>query len=297
MIMGANDRRLSDEEFQVAVRHLDTLVRQFEILPIPEVQEKVFEMLQAVDALHREGLSRLVALLRASGQEACLERAAEDEAIRTLLLFYDLLQGDPFLQAEKALDAIRPYIHSHGGEVELLDVQDGSVHLRLSGACHGCSGSTITLQRGIEQALREGLPGFQGIQVHPPETEIGRTQAGGLITFDELQTSPAEESSRRLKAPVFKTVARLDALPPGAMLPVALDGKRGLLANVDGEVYAIGADCPGTDFPLTFGKLEGARLTCSWHGEVFDVRSGKCLFAAGREDSRSPSPAMRSASP
>lgn len=277
--MDSNNRRLTDEEFQGALHHLDTLIRQFESLPIPEVQEKVFEMLQVVDAVHREGLRRLVSFLQAAGQGDGVERAAEDMAVRTLLLFYDLLPGDPFLQAEKALDTIRPYIQSHGGEVELLDVVDGMVHLRLSGACQGCAGSSITLQRGVEQALNKGLPGFKGMQVHEPDTQFAQTQPGGLITFDEIQPAEAGPETKKLNAPVFKTVARLDDLPPGSTLPVALDGRQALVANVDGEVYAVGAECPGTEYPLTFGELNGATLTCPWHGEIFDVRSGKCVEA------------------
>jgi Fe-S cluster biogenesis protein NfuA/nitrite reductase/ring-hydroxylating ferredoxin subunit len=282
------NRRLTDEEFQGALGHLDALVQGFESLPIPEVREKVFEMLQVIDAVHREGLERLVSFLNEQEEEGAVERAAEDSVIRTLLVFYDLLPGDPFLQAEKALDTVRPYIHSHGGEVELLEVVDGTVHLRLSGACQGCAGSAITLQRGVEQALSAGMPGFQGIEVHEAPAEFGKATPGGLISFDEVQPVQPEARPKGLNAPVFKAVARLDDLAPGKTLPVAAEGRQALLANVDGEVYAVGVECPGTEIPLTFGELDGARLTCPWHGEVFDVRSGKCVEAAREEGQRIP---------
>lgn len=287
--MEANQPRLTDEEFQSAIHQLDLLVRQFETLPIPEVQERVFTMLQLIDALHREGLARLMRFLPKNEQAGWLERAAKDPAVSTLLTLYDLLPGDPVLQAERALDSIRPYLHSHGGEVEVLAADDGLVHLRLSGSCQGCVGSAITLQRGVEQALADGFPGFKGIQVHEQQTEYGQAQPGGLITFDEVHpspspTSPSQEGSPTLNAPLFKTVARLDDLPPGTILPIALENKNFLLVNVDGECFAIGAECPGTDFPLTFGKLVDFSLTCPWHHEVFDVRSGKCLQAAGRTE-------------
>jgi Fe-S cluster biogenesis protein NfuA/nitrite reductase/ring-hydroxylating ferredoxin subunit len=272
--------RLSDEEFQQTTLHLDHLIRQFEGLPLPQVQEKVFELLQVIDAFHREGIGRLVEYLRANGLDESVDQAGEDQAIRTLLVLYDLLPGDPLVEAEKALDSVRPYIHSHGGEVELLDVKDGIVHLRLSGACSGCAGSTVTLRRGIEAALRERVNGFIGIENHESRTETGQVLPNGLITFDEIQagrgsTMTPDISESRLNAPVFITAALLENLKTGAALPVALENQNILLFKVEGEVFATGAECPGTNFPLTYGKLEGYSLTCPWHHEVFDVRSGK----------------------
>ena len=83
--------RLTEEAFQAVGRHLDELVREFENLPIPEVRDRVFELLQTVDALHREGLTRLVDLLRARDEGALLEQAAADFVIGTLLVLYDLI--------------------------------------------------------------------------------------------------------------------------------------------------------------------------------------------------------------
>ncbi len=51
--------RLTEEAFHAVGRHLDELVREFEVLPFPQVREQVFELLQTVDALHRVGLTRL----------------------------------------------------------------------------------------------------------------------------------------------------------------------------------------------------------------------------------------------
>lgn len=66
-------------------------------------------------------------------------------------------------QVEKALDTIRPAIAMDGGNVELLDVDDGVVTLRMMGACGGCPMSTMTLKQGIEQRLREMVPGIERV--------------------------------------------------------------------------------------------------------------------------------------
>ena len=63
-------------------------------------------------------------------------------------------------KVEKALDTIRPAIAMDGGNVELLDIEDGVVTLRMMGACGGCPMSTMTLKQGIEQRLRETVRGI-----------------------------------------------------------------------------------------------------------------------------------------
>jgi Fe-S cluster biogenesis protein NfuA len=65
---------------------------------------------------------------------------------------------------QKALDKIRPSLQADGGDCELIDVSpDGVVKLRLTGACHGCPMSTMTLKMGIERALIQMVPGVKEV--------------------------------------------------------------------------------------------------------------------------------------
>ncbi len=59
---------------------------------------------------------------------------------------------------EKALDKIRPVLIRDGGNVELVNVNDGTVEVRLTGACGGCPMATMTLKMGIEQILKQEIP-------------------------------------------------------------------------------------------------------------------------------------------
>ncbi len=59
---------------------------------------------------------------------------------------------------EKALEAIRPALQADGGDVELVDVQDGVVQVRLQGACSGCPMAQMTLKNGIERMVKEAVP-------------------------------------------------------------------------------------------------------------------------------------------
>ncbi|MDN4072358.1 MULTISPECIES: NifU family protein [Fictibacillus] len=62
-------------------------------------------------------------------------------------------------QVEEVLDKLRPFLLRDGGDVELVDIEDGIVKVRLMGACGSCPSSTITLKAGIERALLEEVPG------------------------------------------------------------------------------------------------------------------------------------------
>ena len=61
-------------------------------------------------------------------------------------------------EVETVLDTIRPSLMADGGNVELVDIDDGVVKVRLVGSCSSCSSSTMTLKMGIERALKKAIP-------------------------------------------------------------------------------------------------------------------------------------------
>jgi Fe-S cluster biogenesis protein NfuA len=63
----------------------------------------------------------------------------------------------------EVLDKLRPFLQRDGGDVELVDVEDGIVKLKLVGACGSCPSSTITLKAGIERALLEEVEGIEEV--------------------------------------------------------------------------------------------------------------------------------------
>lgn len=66
-------------------------------------------------------------------------------------------------KVEEVLNQIRPSLRADGGDVELVDVKDGIVSVKLTGACAGCPMSTITLKNGIERLLKEEIPGIKEV--------------------------------------------------------------------------------------------------------------------------------------
>lgn len=73
-------------------------------------------------------------------------------------------------RVDQALDLIRPYIHSHAGEVNIVDITpDGQVKLQMVGTCHGCPMSMLTLRLGIERILMEKVEGITGVIAIKPD--------------------------------------------------------------------------------------------------------------------------------
>jgi Fe-S cluster biogenesis protein NfuA len=65
---------------------------------------------------------------------------------------------------EKALEKIRPMLQRDGGDIELVEVNDGVVKVRLTGACKGCPMSQMTLKQGVEKLLLKEVPGLKEVQ-------------------------------------------------------------------------------------------------------------------------------------
>ncbi len=70
-------------------------------------------------------------------------------------------------RVEKVLDQIRPYVQQDGGDLELIDVVDGVVQIRLAGSCVGCMYSMMTLQAGVERMLKEQIPEIKAVESAP----------------------------------------------------------------------------------------------------------------------------------
>ena len=67
-------------------------------------------------------------------------------------------------QVEKSLEKIRPMLQADGGDVELVDIVDGIVKLRLQGACAGCPGAQMTLKMGVERQLKLDIPEVKAVE-------------------------------------------------------------------------------------------------------------------------------------
>jgi Fe-S cluster biogenesis protein NfuA len=156
-----------DGQLQGRIHKIDSLLQEIERFKDPQAKGKTREIVQSLMELHGAVLHRMmdqIAESKSSGM-ALIDSLAKDELIEGLLLLYGLHPLDLETRVRQALDKVRPYLHSHGGNVELLGIEGGAVRLRLEGSCHGCPSSAQTLKQTIEEAICEKAPDATSIQV------------------------------------------------------------------------------------------------------------------------------------
>lgn len=156
-------RQDDDVTLEQVVEKIQTLVSTIEQHGDPTIVSQVFELLDWVDVLHREGLERLVAGLTGAG---FLDKALDDPVVAHLFAVYGLIDSADSQRAVlDALDEIRPYAQSHGGEMTLEGIDGGVVRVRLLGACDGCPSSIVTITQSLDRAIRQRWPGLIRIEV------------------------------------------------------------------------------------------------------------------------------------
>ncbi len=259
-----------------------TSLERLEALPDDSTRDAVFELLEAVDTLHREALGRLVEIIQA-GDAGSVLRLAADPIVASLLELYDLLPSDRLAEVATALTEVTPYIASHGGTLEVIGVEGGSVTVRLTGSCEDCPGSAVTLRRVVEQSLRDALPWFGELLVDEPIKAVEPTL---LAASGQVEATPDDEAPlarRPLRRPRWVTVGRVADQRDRTIRAVRPEGLALLLIRSAGEVYAYADGCPpGSPLTLQLARVEGTELVCPWHDCRYDIRTGRRADGDGR---------------
>lgn len=155
------------QEHHSQAERIETLIQEVAAFHDPHARTTAEELVQALLNMYGEGLERLLELTaetEASGL-ALINTFASDELLSSLFLLHGLHPIDIETRVLEALDEVRPYLKSHGGNVELVKIEDGKAYLRLDGSCNGCSSSTMTLKSTIEEAINKAAPDLNGLEL------------------------------------------------------------------------------------------------------------------------------------
>jgi Fe-S cluster biogenesis protein NfuA len=177
---------MDDREARDRAERIEQLLEQLDALPDRAGRETGMELVQTLLELYGEGLARVVALAaeRDAGGELTAALAADD-VVAHLLLLHGLHPVPVEARVQSALEEMRPYLGSHGGDVELLGVEEGVVRLMLQGTCSGCPSSTQTLKHGIEEAIHKAAPDIERIEAQdapPSEPALLQLEVSPALT-------------------------------------------------------------------------------------------------------------------
>ena len=152
-------------EFELLAERADLAIADCRALD-QAPQASAMAMKSAIEELHKFGLTKIVQKLKQDprGKELLFEMIEIPEVL-ALFSVHGLLRADVRTRVSRVIDMVRPYMQSHGGDVELADVKTDTVFIRLAGSCNGCSMSAVTLRNSVEEALKEHVPEIKNIEV------------------------------------------------------------------------------------------------------------------------------------
>jgi Fe-S cluster biogenesis protein NfuA/nitrite reductase/ring-hydroxylating ferredoxin subunit len=289
-----------EKEVQRRIQSIEGLIRDIEKVPDPAVRSLLQRLVQSLMDLHGAGLERIVEIThRAGGNggadsasdthgagvtgQSIIDELGRDNLVRSLLLLYGLHPLGLQERVVEALEKTRPYLRSHGGNVQLVHVTDsGAVTLRLEGSCHSCPSSAVTLQSTVEQAIYDAAPDVTAIIV---EGAIQEANAPGtFVPLAQLQgngeancngngshTGHGSLAQIVLGETEWEDVSGLDGIPPGTLQKQEVGGQAVLLCKLNEDFYAYGVTCPGCGQSLEGGRLEDTILACPICRQRFDL--------------------------
>jgi len=253
----------------------------------PVAKDRAEELVRLVVELYGSGLERVLEIAHEAGvlDDALLERLAGDDLVASLLLVHGLHPYDVVGRVERALDKVRPYLGSHGGDVDLLGVNaDGVVTLQMKGSCDGCPSSAVTLELAVETAIMEAAPEINRIEV-VESAPVPPTP--NLIPVSALSARLRQDDSAGAAPGASGETASWQALPDlgdlalGGLLHTEVAGLAVVVTRLGTDFYAYRDRCPSCESAFAGASVERALggatvITCPKCRSHYDVR------AAGR---------------
>jgi Fe-S cluster biogenesis protein NfuA/nitrite reductase/ring-hydroxylating ferredoxin subunit len=236
------------------IERVQALTAQLDEVQDLQARAVADELVASIMQPYGEGLERITEAV----DESTRDRLVDDGVVASLLLIHGLYPVSLEDRVREALDSVRPYMESHGGDVELIAVEDGVARMRLVGHCKGCPASEATLELAIKKALEETAPDLEGLEV-----EGVKEPPIGAFELPVIQSNGAP--------PAWTD---LDVSPPlGATIATSVRGSDLLVANVGGTLLAYRNACGWCRARLDDAPMApDGTLTCPSCERRFELR-------------------------
>jgi nitrite reductase/ring-hydroxylating ferredoxin subunit/Fe-S cluster biogenesis protein NfuA len=271
---------LPGEDLAPLAEQVDRALAAIESLE-PGARAQARAVRSAIEEFHRAGLTRIVRRLKEDprGRELLFE-LVEEPAVYALFAMHGLVRADLRTRVGRVIEMVRPFMQSHGGDVSLVDVRDGRAFVALSGNCHGCSMSAVTLRSTVEESLKEHVPEITGVEVVPdePGNEVDVVQ---IQMPAELRENPPVAGREDHVTEGWVAGPRADDVLVDRPVAFQAGDVSLLVIRSPAGLRAFRNACGHAGLPLERGICDGdaGTITCPWHGFQFDSETGECLTA------------------
>jgi Fe-S cluster biogenesis protein NfuA/nitrite reductase/ring-hydroxylating ferredoxin subunit len=242
-------------------RRIQELIERISEIPDLSSRAILEQCVESLLSFYGRGLERILDLVEEAGPEGrkVYDILVNDGAVRGLLLIHNLHPVPLETRLREALDKIRPYMESHGGNVEVLSLENDIARLRLQGHCKSCPSSAVTMELAIRGAIEEACPDLMGFEV------------------EGLDSAPlaAPLTHTPNGAPAWSEVPEAKGLAEGEILSLQPDDVPLVVCRNDGQLYAYRDHCPACNMPLHLGSFKHGILSCSL-GHRYDAQRAGC---------------------
>jgi Fe-S cluster biogenesis protein NfuA/nitrite reductase/ring-hydroxylating ferredoxin subunit len=265
-----------EKDLRAAGDRIEGLLQELGTIADTGVRKKAEELVRLLMELYGSALARILEVIdNTDSADTIFDRLAVDDLVASLLVLHGLHPLNVETRIARALDRVRPYLGSHGGDVKLLGVNEGVVHLRLEGSCHGCPSSTVTMKLAIERAIEEAAPEVVRIEV---EGASSSASAGFNGNGTDHNSNPTAREDREGNAGEWITLDKLPDFNGRNLAPTKLAGANILLCRIGETFYAYRDSCPSCGSTFERSVVQENLLTCSSCTRRYDLRSaGQCL--------------------
>jgi Fe-S cluster biogenesis protein NfuA len=174
----------NDGEFQEQVRQLGKLIAQFDELPDGATKTAARDLVRLLMDVHGRGLERVMEIVFDSGDsgQKIIDRLGQDSIVGNLLLLYSLHPDGLEARIQSALDRMRPRLRKLACTIELENVQEGAVQVRLATSGHSCGSSTKDLRLIVEDGMFEFAPDVTSLEI----LGLEEPTPAGFVTLESL---------------------------------------------------------------------------------------------------------------
>lgn len=238
------------------------------LVPLDEdIRRKAEKLVESREAFLAAGVREMVKRLKTDPRsKPVLFELVDDPLVYAVLMELGIVKPDVTTRVARAMERVKPYVKSHGGDIELVKVEGDTAFVRLHGSCSGCSMSADTLRDGVGEAITSIVPEITRVE------EVNDGPVAGMVS---LTVSAPSANGTDGDHGWFEGPAA-DDIVEGTAARFRAGETDVLLLRTGDRIFAYRNECPHQGMPLHEGAVDGDTISCPFHGFCFEVEGGEC---------------------
>lgn len=177
---------VNDKDFRERVQQMATLAADLENISDDKIRASAKELVHLLMEIHGTGLERIMETAFSAGEPgaALIDKLSGEPLVSSLLVLHGLHPDDFETRVTSAMERLRSLLRKQDVEVELLEVSEAAIRVRVTPSAHACGSTTSTLRTSVEEAIYEAAPEVGSLVIEGLEEK----SASGFVSLDTLLT-------------------------------------------------------------------------------------------------------------